>query len=82
MFLLGQSPRAAEDLLRRVEDVSTLLVNFPSIGRARPALGRGLRSFRVRQFQYVLFYRVEGSEVRLIRLLHGARRIRRALLVE
>lgn len=81
-FLQDESPRAAGRLLERVEEVTTLLVNFPAAGRRRKGLAAGLRSFRVRGFQYVLYYLIEGSDVVMVRLLHGAQRIRRGLFVE
>jgi toxin ParE1/3/4 len=81
-FLMAESPRAAATLLARVEEVTTLIVNFPAAGRRRRGLAAGLRSFRVRGFRYVVFYRIEGRDVVMVRLLHGARRIQRGLFVE
>jgi toxin ParE1/3/4 len=54
-----------------------LLTIFPELGRARGNLGPGVRSFRVRRFRHVLFYRLETDAIVLLRLLHGARRVTR-----
>jgi toxin ParE1/3/4 len=76
-FLLRESPRAAGTLVERVEEVITLVVEHPEVGRRRSGFGAGLRSFRVRGFPYVVFYRIEEGSVVMVRLLHGAQRIGR-----
>jgi toxin ParE1/3/4 len=81
-FLRDRSPRAAATLLERTEHLLGLLREFPAMGRERRDLRRGLHSMRVRGFPYVVFYRIEGSDVVMIRLLHGARRLRRGLFVD
>jgi len=43
------------------------------MGRARPELGHGLRSFVVGQ--YVVFYRPSTKGIEIVRVLHGARDI-------
>jgi toxin ParE1/3/4 len=80
--LLEAAPRAAGRLLERVEDVITLLADFPAAGRRRRGLAAGLRSFRVRGYPYVVYYLIEKNDVIMVRLLHGAQRIRRSLFVQ
>jgi plasmid stabilization system protein ParE len=48
------------------------IARYPLIGAPRDALAEGLRSIRVRPFRHLIFYRVQDSELILIRLLHGA----------
>ena len=49
-----------------------LLERLPRAGRERPDLGRpGLRSIPVSQ--YIVVYRVKGTVVRIVRVVHGAR---------
>ena len=77
------SPAAAERLLEAVEETIAFLLESPSAGRRRewcsPHL-RGVRSWRVNGFRaYLIFYRVEEDGLRIVRLLHGARDIRRHL---
>ncbi len=64
---------AAERLLSLTEAVITRLERFPYIGAPREALGPGLRSIRIRPYPHLLFYRVDGDDVTLIRMLHSAR---------
>jgi toxin ParE1/3/4 len=71
-YLLGESPRAADLLFDRVEEVGRLLARFSHLGRRRDEVATGVRSFRVRGFRYLIFYRVENDDVLLIRMIHGA----------
>ncbi len=50
-----------------------LLAKQPGMGRARPELGHGLRSFVVGH--YVVFYRPSSKGIEIVRALHGARDI-------
>ncbi len=50
-----------------------LLSQNPHIGRRRDDLRPGLRSFPIRQ--HVIFYRLEGDDVVILHVLHGARDI-------
>jgi toxin ParE1/3/4 len=72
-YLADRNPHAADRLLDEVETLITLLAAFPELGRGRDDLRAGVRSFRVRKFRFVLFYRVAEDNLVLLRLLHGAR---------
>lgn len=72
-YLAERSPVSADRLLDEVELVVLLLAAFPEIGRPREELRSGIRSFRLRRFRHVLFYRLDHDSVVLLRLLHGAR---------
>jgi toxin ParE1/3/4 len=54
------------------------LVDFPRMGRLRSTFGAGVRSWSL--YPYVAFYRQVGSDVEIIRAVHGRRRITRGLL--
>lgn len=54
-----------------------LLARYPRIGRSRDELRTGLRSFPVGD--YVVFYRISGEYVVILRVLHGRRDIERLL---
>jgi toxin ParE1/3/4 len=56
------------------------LGRFPEMGRLRPEFAPGLRSTLV--WPYVIFYRVEGDVVQIIRILHGKRDLRRIMRKE
>jgi toxin ParE1/3/4 len=51
---------------------------YPGAGRRRPGFGPGVRSWAV--WPYVAFYRQNGHDAEIIRILHGRRRITRRLL--
>ena len=54
-----------------------LITRYPKIGEAVEHLGPGVR--RQTLGDYLLFYRVAGRQIELIRVLHGARDIDRLL---
>lgn len=68
-FIADDNEPAADALLDRIELALTMLRDNPLAGRARPELGRDIRSFAVAN--YVLFYRPMPDGVDLARVLHG-----------
>jgi toxin ParE1/3/4 len=54
------------------------LVAFPRMGRRRPRFGSDVRSWAFPP--YVAFYRQSGDDVEIIRIVHGRRKLTRALL--
>jgi toxin ParE1/3/4 len=75
LYISRDNPKAADRLLDQFEDCFRRLVKFPGLGRARDELGEGLRSFPVGQ--YLVFYLPKPDGIELIRVLHGARDLRR-----
>jgi toxin ParE1/3/4 len=59
--------RLIDDIIHRLD----LLAEQPGMGRARPEFGIGVRSFAVDN--YVIYYRQEGDDVLIARVLHGRR---------
>jgi toxin ParE1/3/4 len=64
------------DVANRLIDALTerffLLTKFPQAGRKRDAeFGSGVRSFPVGE--YIILYFVEGPDVLILRVVHGAR---------
>jgi toxin ParE1/3/4 len=57
-----------------------MLVRFPEIGRSRPEIAPNLRSTLVHP--YVIFYRLEGDAVQIIRILHGKSDLRSIMEAE
>jgi toxin ParE1/3/4 len=74
-YIEADNAAAADRLLDTFEQKFRLLSEFPGLGRSRDELAESLRSFSVGN--YVIFYvpLVDGIDV--IRVLHGARNIRR-----
>jgi toxin ParE1/3/4 len=74
-FVAADSRAAAGALIERLERQAAVLASQPGIGRARPELGPGLRSFAVGK--YVIFYRPAEGGIEVARVLHGMRDIDR-----
>jgi len=62
---------AAERLMERIEAAEDRLGEFPQIGQARPEIRPDLRRWPVGA--YLVFYRVDDEDVRIVRVVHGAR---------
>lgn len=73
LYIAADNIDAADALIDELVEKSTLLAINVELGRARPELHEGLRSFPVGN--YVLFYRPESGGIELTRVLHGARDI-------
>lgn len=69
------SAQAADNLLRTFDQKLTLLSDFPHIGQRRDELRPRLRSFPVGA--YLLFYRPLRNGIEVVRVVHGARDLRR-----
>jgi len=70
------STEIAGRLIENITDRFLLLSRFPEIGRSRDEeLRPGLRSFSVGA--YLIFYRIEGDEVLVLRVIHVSRDIER-----
>jgi len=57
-----------------------LLAKYPRIGRVRDELRAGLRSLSIGD--YVVFYRISGENVVVLRVLHGKRDTERILATD
>ena len=66
---------AADQLTQRFDDALDLLARFPGMGTSRDDLSPGLRSFPVGD--YLLLYRRAKGGIELLRVVHGARDLRR-----
>jgi len=74
LFISQDDLEAADRFLNALIAKFDLLARNPKMGRARPELGRSLRSFVERR--YVIFYRPVSDGIEIVRVLHGARDIR------
>jgi toxin ParE1/3/4 len=68
----------AEHYVERIIETAERLRERPKRQRIRANLGAGIRAARYRK--YLMFYRVEGETVTIVRVLHGAREITQKLL--
>jgi len=83
-YIQRGGPSAAVRFLRSAEQTFSLLARSPSIGVRfdpdTPALTE-LRCFPVDKFRnYLVFYRPSDDGIEVVRVLHGARDIRRNLI--
>ena len=76
-FIARDSPGNAAAFARRLEKVCRLLAANPRAGRLRGEFAPGLRSLP--HNRYVIFYREIERGIVIIRVLHGARDLRRIL---
>lgn len=65
---------AADESLDSIESTVALLSDQPEMGKARPELSDGLRSFPTRT-SYILFYVPDEYDLLIVRVLHHARDI-------
>lgn len=71
LHIAVENPTAADGVLDKIDQQAALLARNPKLGRARPELLDGLRSFPVGN--YILFYKPESGGIEIVRVLHGAR---------
>lgn len=74
LVIAEDNPTAADKVLDTIYGTATLIGTQPEMGRARPELADGLRSFPTKT-PYIIFYFQEADEVIVVRVLHHARDI-------
>ncbi len=73
--ILADNPSRAISFIEELLERCQLLADTPGMGRARDELRPGLRSFA--HGSYVILYRRTAVGVEIVRVLHGARDIRK-----
>lgn len=73
LYIAEDDPAAADRFLDAIAKTMQRLARHPLLGRTRPELAPGLRSFPHRQ--YVIFYRPIDRGIEVVRVLHGSRDI-------
>lgn len=74
-FIALDNPTAADNMVRRLDAALEMLSDHPRAGPLRPELRPRLRSYPVGS--YIIFYRPTRNGIELVRVLHGARDLRR-----
>ena len=69
-FIADHDEIAADRYIDHLSDRALELLHFPELGRARNEILSGLRSLLARN--HLLFYKIEGEEVQILRILHGS----------
>jgi toxin ParE1/3/4 len=75
--IAADDPNAARRFHDRILDRIDVLRNFPESAQPRPAFGAGVRTIPIGR--YIVFVRVEGPKVVVIRIIHGARDLPRVI---
>jgi toxin ParE1/3/4 len=75
LYLRQNNPPAARRFLDELTARFALLGQFPEMGIMRPELRPHLRSTVVDS--YLIFYQPEKTRIKVIRIVHGARDLRR-----
>ncbi|HVW57049.1 MAG TPA: type II toxin-antitoxin system RelE/ParE family toxin [Rhizobiaceae bacterium] len=73
-YLAQQNPRAADQLLDRLQQRWELLATQPRSGVARDDIGSGIRY--VATGEYITFYRPGSDGLEIMRVIHGRRDIK------
>ncbi|MEA2708052.1 MAG: toxin ParE1/3/4 [Phycisphaerales bacterium] len=75
LYVARDNEDAAFRLIDTIDKNFTLLAEFPSAGPARPELLANIRSFPVGS--YLIFYQPIDDGIEVVRVVHGARNLRR-----
>jgi toxin ParE1/3/4 len=71
-YLFEQNPEIASAIIRRIYQSASELKQFPN--RGRPGRKEGTRELVLASLPYLVVYEIVGQSVRVLRVLHGARR--------
>jgi toxin ParE1/3/4 len=71
LYIFDLNPVAAQHFLKALEETCELLAEHPLLGRLRPELGDGVRSFAVGN--YLVFYLPAPQGVDVARVIYGGR---------
>ena len=70
-FIARDNPAAANRVRDGIKARFELLARFPGIGQSRSELADGLRCFSIGN--YVIYYVHTSDQLRILRIVHGAR---------
>lgn len=73
LYIANDQLLNADRFLDRLQEKALKLAEFPDLGRDRPELAKGLKSFPVDR--YNVYYRVTDTALVLVRVLSGSRDI-------
>jgi toxin ParE1/3/4 len=71
-YVEADSPRGAIAVDNRIQEQAETLAQFPNSGR--PGRIEGTRELVISRTPYIVAYRITENTVRILRVLHGARR--------
>lgn len=71
LYIAQDSVANADRFFDLLQSKHAVIQSQPRIGTPRPDFGAEVRSYPVAH--YTLFYRLQGEQIELLRVLHGAR---------
>ena len=71
-YLFEKNPEIAASIIKRIFESASELKLFPR--RGRPGRKDGTRELVLTQLPYLVVYEVVDQSIRVLRILHGARR--------
>jgi toxin ParE1/3/4 len=74
LYVAEDNAAAADRVLAAIEDEAKALLAQPLMGRARPELAEGVRSWPTSS-RYIVYYLPEPEGITVLRVLHHARDI-------
>lgn len=75
LYIAEENLQAADRVLDDIESEANTLLRQPLMGRARPELGDGVRTWPT-STPYILFYLADDQGITVLRVLHHARDVR------
>ncbi len=78
LFIAEENLDAADRVLDTIEQEAKTLATQPLMGRNRPDLAEGIRSWPT-STPYILFYLAEPDGITVVRVLHHARDVQKVL---
>ena len=72
-YIAADNPQAADGVLSAINHKAQMLPTHPEMGRAREELAAGIKSLAAGS--YLIFYRIGGSDIEIVRVLHSSREI-------
>jgi toxin ParE1/3/4 len=73
LFIEAESPKAAAAVVAQIEHTIGLIRDFPHMGTVK--YRQVVRMVPVRRYpKYLVFYAIEGDEIIILNVRHGARR--------
>lgn len=69
LFIAKESETGADAVMERLFEVFRALVRQPRMGRARPEIGPGMRSFVAAEL--IVFYQIASPGIRVVRVWDG-----------
>ncbi len=71
-YLFGETPAHAPELVLAIYRAPNALLTFPY--RGRPGKKEGTRELVLSPLPYIVVYRITGTVVHIVRILHGAQK--------